>query len=756
MDLEDVDLPEGVVSRRKLAELTAERDFERECMAEEFLVRKRKQQEMEEEKLRKEKKQKKKEKKLLKKQKKEEKKKKKKEKKKAASKGKSKSDSSESSNSDSSDSGDGKESDDDGEWVEVGASSLSKADVNEENKSTAKREGWMLLPMTSTRESATPKRSEPQQENIETDTKATPSTEQKAEMPPPTNTTPVVPRKIGDGGATWRNRALLRAKEMAQESGRALEDVLMERYGNLDLLSIESDSRARNSPSTPRTETPRDRGTSMRDTPSSSKTMMRSPDVGRDLRWRKSTGSINTPVQDRSDAGNDEAGPDQSVAKTPVRRSHDSDLPVIAPSSAQQIVEIRTKDLSTSTPEFPFPDITDFNTLHAKAMKAQMKGDQQLFEAINRQIEHLKENPVTVKKVIVLPQVDQDGKLLSQSIHGEKQHKHQKRANMYDKDGNRTAFFNDDNVTLDELRSREKKEGILDQDLAAAENIARNARYKGKEFDEDYEYDQDMSAYEDHRKRQSRDKQESRQKNRMIKEYKIEQEIQDNCWFCFDSAKRQKQLALSFGEKVYLAIPDRGILHPYQCLIVPMNHIHSSIAADEEVYAEIQRFKQSLVQMMKSLGYGIIFIETNTNHKRRRHMFIECIPLPKDLAMDAPLYYRKAIMESDEEWSQNKKLIDTSKKGLRWSIPKEFPYFHVEFGSGGGFGHVIEDEEKFPHYYGKSIVGSMLDCEPNRWLKPRKENPDYLLDIRKKFLADWQKFDWTVELDGGEYMEEAS
>lgn len=68
------------------------------------------------------------------------------------------------------------------------------------------------------------------------------------------------------------------------------------------------------------------------------------------------------------------------------------------------------------------------------------------------------------------------------------------------------------------------------------------------------------------------------------------------------------------------------------------------------------------------------------------------------------------------------KLVDTRKKGLRASVPKGLPYFSVEFGLDGGFAHVIEDETLFPLYFGKEIIGGMLDLEPQRWRNPRREN----------------------------------
>ena len=63
--------------------------------------------------------------------------------------------------------------------------------------------------------------------------------------------------------------------------------------------------------------------------------------------------------------------------------------------------------------------------------------------------------------------------------------------------------------------------------------------------------------------------------------------------------------------------------------------------------------------------------------------------------------WQKAIDESEQEWAQNTKLVDLSKKNIRHAVPKGFPYFAVDFGMQGGFAHVIEEEASFPHYFGK-------------------------------------------------------
>ncbi len=60
-------------------------------------------------------------------------------------------------------------------------------------------------------------------------------------------------------------------------------------------------------------------------------------------------------------------------------------------------------------------------------------------------------------------------------------------------------------------------------------------------------------------------------------------------------------------------------------------------------------------------------------------------------------------MECEEEWAQNKKLVDLASKDIRRAVPIGFAYFSVDFGLQGGFAHVIEDEKLFPAFFGKVL-----------------------------------------------------
>ncbi|CAG8595164.1 12615_t:CDS:2 [Racocetra fulgida] len=145
---------------------------------------------------------------------------------------------------------------------------------------------------------------------------------------------------------------------------------------------------------------------------------------------------------------------------------------------------------------------------------------------------------------------------------------------------------------------------------------------------------------------------------------------------------------------------------------------------------------------------GVIFMETVVNLKYQNHTVIECIPMPWDLAQDAPAYFKEGIMESGGEWSQNKKLVDTSKTGFRRSMVKELPYFHVWFGLDKGFGHVIEKEKSFPRWFGKEIVAGVCDLPPDVWRRPKKQNPRDNSTRVSEFMKKWKKWDWTTILEG--------
>ncbi|KAG8661140.1 hypothetical protein MANES_02G214300v8 [Manihot esculenta] len=226
---------------------------------------------------------------------------------------------------------------------------------------------------------------------------------------------------------------------------------------------------------------------------------------------------------------------------------------------------------------------------------------------------------------------------------------------------------------------------------------------------------------------------------------------QERCLFCFENSNRPKHLVVSIANFTYLMLPQLQPVAPGHCCILPMQHESSTRTVDNNVWEEIRNFKKCLIMMFAQQEKDVVFLETVMGlAQQRHHCLIECVPLPREVAKQAPLYFKKAIDEAEDEWSQHnaKKLIDTSVKGLRGSIPKDFPYFHVEFGPDKGFVHVIDDETQFQNSLGLDVIRGMLGLpEENIYGRRRHESVKKQKQSLSNFARDWKIFDWTKQLD---------
>ncbi|XP_070605828.1 CWF19-like protein 2 [Erythrolamprus reginae] len=299
-------------------------------------------------------------------------------------------------------------------------------------------------------------------------------------------------------------------------------------------------------------------------------------------------------------------------------------------------------------------------------------------------------------------------------------------------------FQDDDHLDLKDLIRNEKMSTSEDQNKL----FMRMASKFSDKTDRDYYTLDDMFVSKAAKKEES-GKEEERERNQAIREHQRLAACMEKCPHCFGSSELPKHLIIAIGNKVYLSLPRYLSLTEGHCLITPMQHYTAATVLDEDIWEEIQVFRKALVKMFEAEELDCVFLETNLSISKQYHMVYECIPLPKEVGDMAPIYFKKAIMESDEEWAMNKKLINLGSKDVRKSVPKGLPYFSVDFGLQGGFAHVIENQYMFPHYFGKEIIGGMLDLEPRLWRKGLRENFE---DQRKKvlhFAQKWKLYDFT-------------
>jgi hypothetical protein len=94
------------------------------------------------------------------------------------------------------------------------------------------------------------------------------------------------------------------------------------------------------------------------------------------------------------------------------------------------------------------------------------------------------------------------------------------------------------------------------------------------------------------------------------------------------------------GLKAYLALPETIDMVPYHCLIVPTQHVASSLELDDDVWDEIRNFKKCLIRMFEQLNQGVLFMEQVLHMKHKSHTVIECIPVSRSVYQDAPGYFK--------------------------------------------------------------------------------------------------------------------
>eukprot|EP00884_Botryococcus_braunii_P013106 jgi/Botrbrau1/21797/Bobra.0190s0022.1 len=366
------------------------------------------------------------------------------------------------------------------------------------------------------------------------------------------------------------------------------------------------------------------------------------------------------------------------------------------------------------------------------------------------------------KEVVVLPTVDARGRALPGAFGRDKaadfgredNGRKAKSVQRYGEGGARERWFKDDDAPdLATLVKRQRHGDYDDLDANLADNIMRAKRFKGKELNADDEYDNDggLNMYESRDSRMTKEKLAQRHKAKQVSEYRKATSATDNCTYCLASARRPRHLTVAIGQVAYLMLPLRGRLVAGHCQIVPAEHVASSRLADDLVWTEIRNFKKCLLQLFAAQGKGVIFMETALRlQDSRAHTLVDAVPVPWETLERARIVFKREIDDASSEWSQHyaKRMIDTRQKGLRGSIPDNFPYFFVEFGLSEGFVHVVDDVDRFKPDFGRSVLAGLLKLPAEDARTRAKAESAGLQKIWvEQFLKEFAPYDWTKQLD---------
>ncbi|KAK0095363.1 hypothetical protein PV326_008558 [Microctonus aethiopoides] len=568
----------------------------------------------------------------------------------------------------------------------------------------------------------------------------------------------------------WLKKSLRRAQEQALEEGRSLEEVAEERWGSLDVIKsqiAEAEKQSRNSSTSRRNfydeslsnsrrsnykRSYRDRSRSRSrsrdrssrnydrykcDFSSKNKIAFKKPDEENHSSSSYSRPSSSSVKSWRKPEANEKIANQQEQSR--ILKSQQDKSQVKSDSESSDAEEestiVSTKILTDD----------ELNKLGARIVKAEIMGDNVLAKELKAEMEKAREarknNPKPVEskreseKNVILTTTNSRGlarPVQPRSRYEEPQggRRRNKKTDTHEA-GERVRYFaDDDKFSLQEMFQREKGQSANDDD-------AMFVKMASKSMDMD-------ELFEERITRGASDaKQDLKDKMRAIKEHQKMQKSLDSCRWCVDSNEMQKHLIVAMGSKVYLSLPWHVSLTSGHCIIAPIHHVTCQTQLDEDVWEEMIAFKKALTKMFMDNNECPVFFEIAMSQYRFPHMQLECVPLPDDVGSSAPMYFKKALLECETEWSINKKIVDLKHRDVRQVIPKGLPYFAVNFGNHGGFAHVIEDEKMFKRNFAQEIIGGMLDLDSNMWRKPPRENFDHQKQKVLLFADKWKNYDIT-------------
>ncbi|KAG8964651.1 hypothetical protein FRC03_001493 [Tulasnella sp. 419] len=621
--------------------------------------------------------------------------------------------------------------------------------------------------------------------------------------------TPAPPKPITPGGpgSQWRMMKLKRTYETAEEEGRRVEDVALERYGTLEAFEEAKEERRILDERAERKAGRGGDGARRRDRDRDGDN-----EKGKERYMFTDTGSDSRPpsrASFRKPGTSGESGPStpqnapatpsyfnqaHTAGTAPATKRLDALRGQHTPKTGSPMNSVPNTKASTPIPSVMAPvaagnrralSPSSLNRLQAKVLRAKLMGQADAEELEKKFEEEMRlaqsggaalvEENADGKKVEVhvLPTLDVRGRMYDvgqgqsgdDDVRAPGNRKKKEKVETRDPKTGEIIRYNadDDTTTLGEMLRQERfGAGMADQknmDIELAGAIMRDGK-----FEDDLEY-MDDNAEKLGRKKMRTD---AMKRQFAINDYARTQKALASCQFCYgedDSPPRAAVIAM--GTRVYLSCTLHEDLVDGHCYIVPIQHHLSMLEGDDDVWEEVKNFMKCLMQMFADQNKGVIFYETVLNLKWQKHTFIECVPVPFDLFADLPAYFKESILASESEWSQHKKLIDFSARpgGFRRAMVPNLPYFMVQWDYKGekGYGHVIEgtgddagagdgdgavDEGdkgggEFPRYFAAEIIGNMLDLEPRKWRRPRKIDLKLNRDRVAKFKTKYASYDWT-------------
>ncbi|XP_068971492.1 CWF19-like protein 2 [Bombus flavifrons] len=386
---------------------------------------------------------------------------------------------------------------------------------------------------------------------------------------------------------------------------------------------------------------------------------------------------------------------------------------------------------------------SEMNKLGAKIVKAELMGNTKLADELKIQLKNARDIAKNVQicsteeiQNVILTQTDSKGitRPLESRVQTIKSSQNNKRKNVETHVSGKKVrhYFDDDKYSLENLFHKEKGRSTNEDDAVFVKIASKNG-------DMDEIFEEQITHIKSDAEQNEKDR------SHAIKEHKRLSKSLDNCYWCIDSKYMLKHMIITMDSDICLSLPHYTSLTSGHCIITPVHHIACQLQLDENIWEKLKMFKEALYKMFMDQKLYPVFYEIYKSRHKFSHMQLECVPLKKRIGELAPIYFKKALLECETEWSMNKKVINLENKDVRKAIPNGLSYFMVEFERNKGYAHVIEDEHMFPTNFAQEIIGGMLDLNRDIWRKPKKEHFDQQREKVLKFSEIWKKYESDIK-----------
>ncbi|CAM4777574.1 unnamed protein product [Rotaria magnacalcarata] len=539
--------------------------------------------------------------------------------------------------------------------------------------------------------------------------------------------------KVGDAGLEWHQRAFERCKQQAKEEQRPLNEIVSARYGSMEkLMALINDAEDLHHHS-------------------SSKKKFLHPNEKGDRHdrhhhhhhhrhhhsekqsWKRATDDDEQKSIPKKQARTDEQEETITVDDEPKHNEEDDEL-----ISEENLLELRKQ-----------------------LIRAELAGDDEMTELLRNEIKNIdnlrgkpqhdstgeqqqQQSESNDPKILVLTTIDRYG--VEKPVHSAYEQRHQNQYGQVLKRDRRKM-----KKEMRKMRDNDKdpeREGLSLTDLVEMERHSTTNTMPvlpSNRSNQSITADRQIIASTRHLSGWSR--------IQALAEQKKRQKTFEQCWLCIENLS--KSYIFGLLDQWFLCAPPQESLVEGHCFIVPIQHTSSRFhlaQTYDDVLSELDTLKQQLTDLFrKNYDQVPIFLETFKNPRLLPHMYIECIPIPIEQANLVPMYFRKALLESESMWSTNKKLIELNNRRsrtLKSVLPKGLPYFCVEFPVDKsknenlyGYAHMIEERGQFPLYFGREILGGLMELDnPLLWMRPSSKESEDIVEKKCTYLKQlWKK-----------------